>query len=151
MTRLLVIRKFTEASRATSFTDLWHSLSNDQVFDLCEILRHVTGREVEPPFTGVAPEDWTAMAALIAALGAATAKLNALLSGVDWDNDDRIDAVLDNAEREAHACGYSAEDRAVVRYLIDKVRLYLDFGDDAGTFGEFRLLEFRSVRPGHSE
>jgi hypothetical protein len=145
MTRFLIVRKFAEASRATSFTDLWGSLKNDQVADLCEILKLSTGRELGPQFTRATAEDWTAMAALIAKLGSAATRLNALLSGKDWDNTDEIGAVLKKVERDAEAPGHSSVDLAVVKYLNDKVRWYLAFGEEIETFGKFRLLGLGTV------
>lgn len=141
MATLLIIRKYSEASRATSFAELWRSLNNDQLFHLCKMLRLGTGRDLDPPFNRATPEDWTAMRTLITILGSAATRLNAILSGADWTNNAEIDGVLEQTEREA--VRESGEYLAVMRYLIEEVRLYCAFGR-AGS-DDYGLLEFRNL------
>jgi TIR domain-containing protein len=144
---VLIIHKHEEATRAGSFAELWSNLNNDQVSELCGLLRRSTGRYLYPPFAEATAEDWSAMAALIAKLGIAAAGFNALLAGKDWSKPLEIDAALEKARREAQTAGESPEYLAAARYLHDAIKLYLTFGDRKELFGPYRLLEFRTISP----
>jgi hypothetical protein len=57
----LIIRQLAEIEQTRPFEDLWLTLNNDRLFDLCHIHAAGGGRNLDPlvkPFRNTTAEDW---------------------------------------------------------------------------------------------
>lgn len=145
MPSVLTIRDYEKAVAATSFDDLWRSLSNDELLELGLLLRRATGRALGPSFHGATPGDWAAMRRVLQNLERLVRRVNRLFGAADWSDGDLVSSLLARAEAEDQPAEEDSEYLTLAHRLYDELRNEAYFGGAGQPFRDHGLFELKSV------
>ena len=145
MASILIIRNYERAVAAKSFDELWHRLSNDELFDLRMLFECATGRLLKSSFDGATPEDWATMRRVLGYVERLVRRINSLIGSADWENKSLVWSVLTQAENEDRAANESPEYLGVAHSIYEKLRTDSWWGGGGQTFSDRSLLVFQKV------
>ena len=142
---ILIVRDYERAAAANSFDELWHSLSNHELFELRMIFQCATGRSLMPLFNGATPEDWASMRRVLGHLERLVRRVNSLIGGADWGDKSLVWSLLARAEIEDRAANEAPEYLAVANALYETLRTDSWFGGGGKSFADRSLFAFQKV------
>jgi hypothetical protein len=142
---ILIVRDYERATAANSFDELWHSLSNDELFELRMIFQCATGRSLMPLFNGATPEDWDSMRRVLGHLERLVRRVNSLIGAADWDDEPLVRSLLVRAEVEDRAANEAPEYLAIANELYKTLRDDSFYGGGGKLFADRSLFAFQKV------